>query len=309
MVRAHPDDDEPPALCWLRNPLTSGVMIRAAQAGRSVHVESIAQSSLMHEHERDLWHDGRLLVVPMTVQENVMGVAVLHRDETADDFGAVDVKRVTELVRVMAPAVRTARLHHRQRCQMYATLEGIADAVESRDLYLRGHSGRVLAYATPLSLGMELPQCQVGALQIAARLHDIGRIAIPDMAVNHPGPLTDEQWQAVRAHPETGAAFLKPLDFFGEVGEIIRSHHESYDGTGYPNLKAGEEIHVVARVIAVADAFDAMTSHRPYRDAMTVAAARDQIARLAGQQFDPHIAEAFLALPEDLLASIQTSCR
>ncbi|MFO8013162.1 MAG: HD domain-containing phosphohydrolase, partial [Phycisphaerae bacterium] len=166
-----------------------------------------------------------------------------------------------------------------------------------------------MAYAMPVGQVLELSQSQVGALQIAARLHDIGRITVPDSAVNHPGPLNEAQWEMVRRHPDAGADFLKPLDFFGEVGAIIRAHHESYDGTGYPQMKAGEEIPPVARLIAVADAFDAMTSPRPHRDAMDTEQARDQVRRLAGQQFDPTVAEAFLTIPLPILTEIRASHR
>ena len=309
MVRAQPDSDDPPALCWLRTPIHAGVMCRAAQASKSVHIEDLAQSNLPDVQERELWRDGRLLVIPIPSAAGLVGVAVLHRTGEDEDFSAYDIKHLTELARVMGPAIQTAKVHHRQRCQTYAALESIAEAVEARDLYLKGHSRRVLAYAMPIGIAMEVPQAQIGAIQIAARLHDLGRLIIPESAVNHPGPLTDDQWAVVRRHPEAGANFLKPLDFFGEVGQIIRAHHESYDGTGYPDLKAGEEIPAVARILAVADAFDAMTSHRPHRDALTIDQAQDQIRRLVGQQFDPQIAEVFLNVSPELLRDIQATDR
>jgi HD-GYP domain-containing protein (c-di-GMP phosphodiesterase class II) len=188
---------------------------------------------------------------------------------------------------------------------MYATLEAIADGLEQRDPYFKGHSLRVLAYAQQISPALELSQAQIGALQIAARLHDIGRITIPDAVTDHEGPLTDEQWEIVRQHPVAGERFLKSLDFIGEVAEIVRAHHESYDGTGYPDLLAGDEIPLVARVLAVADSFESMTSARPYRPAMSVEAALEHLEKMAGQQFDPQVVEAFLALPREALEQIQ----
>ena len=238
-----------------------------------------------------------------------MAVAVLHRAAEDDDFTAHDIKRVGELAKVMGPAIRTAKLHHRQRCQTYAVLESLADALESRDPQRRGHSARVFAYAMPMATAMELTQAQIGATQIAARLHDLGRIIIPDGVINHAGPLTDTQWETVRRHPEAGANLLKPLDFFGEVCQIIRAHHESYDGTGYPDLKAGEEIPLIARVIAVADAFEAMTSPRPHRQAMAVDDAIEQVRRLAGQQFDPQVVDALVNISPAVLRDIQASWR
>ncbi|MBL7139304.1 MAG: response regulator [Planctomycetes bacterium] len=309
MVRARPDSDDAPALSWLREPISAGVMCRAAQTGKAVHVECIGESNLLDDQERELWRDGRLLVVPVPLQGLTVGAVVLERAEEDGAFAAGDVKTVADLARIMAPAIRTAKAHHRQRCQIYASLEAIADCVERREEYLKGHSARVLAYAMPIGAALELAQAQIGALQIATRLHDIGRLGMPDSVVNHPGPLNDLQWDLVRRHPGMAADFLKPLDFFGEVGDIIRTHHESYDGTGYPSMKAGEEIPRVARILAVADAFDAMTSPRPYRDALDIDQAREQIRRLAGQQFDPAAAEAFLCIPVGVLAEIRHSHR
>jgi putative nucleotidyltransferase with HDIG domain len=305
MVRAHPDADVPPSLCWLRSPLTDGVLCSAAQSQKSVHVEDIADSVLMDPLEKDLWHEGRLLAVPILHHGSTVAVALLHRSGEEDDFSAQNIKSITEMTRLVGPAILTARVHHHQRCQIYATLESLTEAIETRDPYLKGHAVRVLAYAEQMGPGLELGQAQVGALQIAARLHDIGRIIFPESISAYAGPLSQDQWDVVKQHAETGAAFLKNLDFLGEIAEIVRAHHECYDGTGYPDMKAGEEIPLVARLLTVADAFDAMTSPRPYREAMTIDAALEQIRQMAGQQFDPHMAEAFLAVPREVLEEIQ----
>ena len=309
MVRARPESEDPPALCWLRSPLRTGVLCRAAETGKSVHVDNISESVLVHADEKALWQEGRLLVVPIPSQGRAIGVAVLHRPPDGEDFSAQDIKDVTELAKVMGPAIMTAKLHHHQRCQIYSALESITEAVENRDPYLKGHSQRVLAYAQQLVPAIELTQPQIGALQISARLHDLGRIVIPEYVVNHPGSLTPEQWDIVRRHAEAGASFLKPLDFFGEVADIIRGHHESYDGTGYPDMRAGQEIPVVSRLLAIADAFDAMTSPRPYRAVMSIEEALEQIRKLAGQQFDPRMAEALAAVPRGTLEEICASHR
>jgi response regulator RpfG family c-di-GMP phosphodiesterase len=309
MVRAHPESEDPPALCWLRSPLRSGVLCRAAETGKSIHVDSIADSVLVQSDEKALWQEGRLLVVPIPAQGRAVAVAVLHRAADAADFSAQDIKNVTELTKIMGPAIMTAKIHHHQRCQIYAALESIAEAVENRDLYLKGHSRRVLAYAQQMAPAADLTQPQIGALQISARLHDLGRIIIPEFVVNHPGALSPEQSDIVRRHAEAGANFLKTLDFFGEVADIVRAHHESYDGTGYPDMRAGEEIPVVSRLLAIADAFDAMTSPRPYRAMMSIDDALEQIRKLAGQQFDPNMAEAFLAIPRETLEEIQAGNR
>jgi HD-GYP domain-containing protein (c-di-GMP phosphodiesterase class II) len=309
MVRTHPGDETAPALCWLRTPLESGVLCRAAHTQKSIHIEEVAESTLLDPDENQWWPEGRLLVIPTPCRGQSVGVAVLHRPADSPDFSAQDLKHLTELAKLMGPAILTAKVHHQQRCAIYASLEAVAEATEDRSPGVKGHAVRVLAYAQQTVPALDLTQAQIGALQIAARLHDLGWVTVPDGTVNHIGPLTESQWERVRRHPEAGANFLKPLDFFGEVGEIIRAHHESYDGTGYPDLKAGEEIPLLARLLAVADAFDAMTSPRPHRAAMSLDEALDQIQRLAGQQFDPRMAGALAAVPKEILAQIQASHR
>ena len=309
IVRAHPEADTPPALCWLRQAIRSGVMCRAIQTQKSIHIEDVASSALVDKQEKHFWKDGHLLVVPIPHQNQAVGVAVLHRPPGADAFHARDVQRISRLVEVMGAAVMSARSHHQQRCRIYASLEAIVEAVESRDPFLMGHSARVLAYAQRIAEGLELSQPQIGALQISARLHDLGRVIVPESATNHPGPLTDEQWAIVRRHPEAGAALLQDLSFFGNVAEVIRAHHESFDGTGYPDRIAGEEIPVLARVLTLADALDAMTSPRPYRAALSLEAALDQIQALAGSQFDPALVDLCRALPIATLRDIQASHR
>ena len=309
MVRARPESDDPPALCWLCSPIRQGVLCRAAQGSKTVHINDIASSALVGDQEKELWPEGRILVVPIPYQGQPVAVAVLHRSADSEDFTAADVKTAAELAKVMAPAILTAKLHHRQRCQIYGTLEAVADAMENRDPYLKGHSARVLAYAQQIATALELSQPQMGALQIAARLHDIGRIALPESAVNHLEPLTEEQRDIVQQHPAAGAEFLKPLEFLGEVGDIIRAHHESYDGTGYPDRKAGNEIPMVARILTVADTFDAMTSLRPHRQPLSLEEAKSHIRRVSGEQFDPQVVEAFLSLSDDVLEEIRDSRR
>jgi putative nucleotidyltransferase with HDIG domain len=284
-------------------------LCRAAQGSKTIHINDIASSALVGDQEKELWPEGRILVVPIPYQGQPVAVAVLHRSADSEDFTAADVKTAAELAKVMAPAILTAKLHHRQRCQIYGTLEAVADAVENRDPYLKGHSARVLAYAQQIATALELSQPQMGALQIAARLHDIGRIALPESAVNHLEPLTEEQRDIVQQHPAAGAEFLKPLEFLGEVGDIIRAHHESYDGTGYPDRKAGNEIPMVARILTVADTFDAMTSLRPHRQPLSLEEAKSHIRRVSGEQFDPQVVKAFLSLSDDVLEEIRDSRR
>jgi HD-GYP domain-containing protein (c-di-GMP phosphodiesterase class II) len=152
-------------------------------------------------------------------------------------------------------------------------------------------------------IGIEEGSRQWADIQRAALLHDVGKIGVSDNILHKPGPLSPEEWQEMRRHPSIGYDMLKGASFLSTASEIVWSHHERYDGKGYPRGLAGEAICLGARIFAVADTFDAMTSDRPYRKATGWETAREEIERNSGTQFDPRVVEVFLALVEDWVAN------
>jgi putative nucleotidyltransferase with HDIG domain len=190
-----------------------------------------------------------------------------------------------------------------------ATLEALVTALDARDHETEGHSERVTRYATAIGSALGLESASLAALEHGALLHDIGKIGVPDNVLRKPGPLDADEWALMRRHPAFGAEMVGGISFLSQATPVVRHHHERYDGGGYPDRLAGAEIPLVARVFAVADTFDAMTSDRPYRPALTIEAARAEIERCAAVQFDPVVVEAFLSLSEGELASIQEASR
>ncbi len=178
------------------------------------------------------------------------------------------------------------------------TLDALVAALDARDKETKGHSRRVVAYALALARQMSLSDAELETLQRGALLHDIGKIGVPDGILLKPGALTSDEWAVMRRHPEWGACILAPIPFLQGAVSIVCSHQERWDGAGYPAKLAGEAIPVGARIFAVADTFDAITSDRPYRRARPYAAARAEIERCAGTQFDPAVVRAFLRIPE-----------
>jgi len=173
-------------------------------------------------------------------------------------------------------------------------LENMADAVDLRDAYTGGHSRRVTEYCAVILKELDHNGPEVALIEAAARVHDIGKIGIPDAVLNKPGRLTDEERAIMEEHPAHGATLLKRYADFARGVEIVLHHHESWDGTGYPHGRAGADIPFGARVIAVADSYDAMTSDRPYRRGMPVEKARAILREGRGQQWDAAIVDAFL---------------
>ncbi len=177
-----------------------------------------------------------------------------------------------------------------------ATLEALAAALDARDSETGGHSSRVTVYTMDMAreLGIEERSDEWLDIERASLLHDVGKIGVSDAILNKPGPLTSEEWQQMRKHPAIGYDMLKDVKFLSTAAEIVFAHHERFDGKGYPVGLKGEDVPLGARVFAVADAFDAMTSNRPYRRALSVDKATEEIVSNSGTQFDPEVVEAFL---------------
>ncbi len=168
-------------------------------------------------------------------------------------------------------------------------------ALDLRDNVTHGHAQRVSQLASVLAWQMGLHKVQVRQVEKAAILHDIGKIGVADAVLSKPAPLDDTEWAEMRRHPELGFQILNGIDFLKDVADIVYSHHERWDGDGYPRRLKAEDVPLGARIFAVVDAFDAMTTHRPYRKAMPVSKAVAEIVRNSGSQFDPRVVEAFLA--------------
>ena len=180
------------------------------------------------------------------------------------------------------------------------TLEALGDALDLKDAETEGHSKRVTAYTIALARGAGIPAQQIPVVARGAFLHDIGKMAIPDAILLKPSKLQTDEQKVMREHCARGYQMLRKIPFLQEAAEIVYSHQEHYDGSGYPRKLKGEQIPLGARIFAVADTLDAITSDRPYRKAATFAAARLEIKRCAGTQFDPKVVEVYLSLPDQL---------
>jgi len=182
-----------------------------------------------------------------------------------------------------------------------ALLTGLVAALDYRDAATQSHSRRVSLYARRLAEQLRIPEPEASVIERGALLHDIGKIAVPDSILRKHGSLTESDWAEMRKHPQHGWALLQGAEYLRSASIIVVQHHERWDGKGYPAGRAGEEIVVGARIFAVVDAFDAMTSNRPYRGARSYECARTEIASCSGKQFEPGVVEAFLDIrPEEL---------
>jgi putative nucleotidyltransferase with HDIG domain len=180
------------------------------------------------------------------------------------------------------------------------TLEALGDALDLKDSETEGHSKRVTAYTIALARAMGLKPTEIKVIARGAFLHDIGKMAIPDEILRKPGELTTPERDVMREHCTRGFHILRKIPFLSEAAEIVYSHQEHFDGSGYPNGLCGAQVPIGARIFAVADALDAITSDRPYRKAQSFDVAREEILRCSGTQFDPAVVEVFLKIPNEL---------
>lgn len=188
------------------------------------------------------------------------------------------------------------------------SIEVLRRTVEVKDVYTRGHSDRVSEYSLLIGEKLNLPPEQMKTLKIGALFHDIGKIGIPDAILLKTDKLTDDEYSEIKNHPAIGAHILSNASIFADIIPIVKHHHERYDGKGYPARLAGEDIPYLARIVAVADTFDAMTSRRSYRQALDFDYTMNEIERCKGTQFDPAIADVFLEIlrtNQDTITEIQ----
>lgn len=182
----------------------------------------------------------------------------------------------------------------------YKTIKSIAHALDAKDKYTHGHSMRVTLYSLALAKTLNLPEDLLEEIETAGLLHDIGKIAIPEKILLKPGKLTDEEYEVIKTHPELGKRFVDSIEKLSLISNWLKSHHERYDGKGYPDGLVGEDIPISSRIIAIADTYDAMTSSRSYRRALSHDEAMAEIQRCSGSQFDPKLAELFVGISPEI---------
>ena len=185
------------------------------------------------------------------------------------------------------------------RVRTQALLEGLIAALDYRDAETQWHSRRVSLYARRLAIELGIGDPDLTVIEHGALLHDIGKIGVRDRVLLKPGPLTPDEWEEMKRHPELGWALLQRVDYLRPASAIVLQHQEKWDGTGYPAGLRGEGIGVGARIFHIVDTLDAITSNRPYRKARTIAEAREEIARCSGTQFDPEVVSAFMSISEE----------
>jgi putative nucleotidyltransferase with HDIG domain len=247
------------------------------------------------------------LCVPLVSVDVVIGAIAVGSHDRSVRFTGDDVRLLSTIANHVTIAVGNTELFANVQDAYLATVRALAAAVDAKEPYMRDHSGRVAVFARATAERMGLSHDQCTAIEMAAYLHDIGKIGISEQILRKPGPLTAEEMSTMRHHPLIGANILRPVTFPWSIAPVVRHHHEHFDGSGYPAGLKGEEIPLLARVLSVADAYEAMTADRPYRHRTVVDDAIAELRRCSGTDFDPRVVEAMIDVLTDMDATASGS--
>lgn len=234
---------------------------------------------------------------PLIVKSSLVGIVFFGGKVSGQRYRANELEMFRSICSSAATGLENARLYHELQSTYLSTIKVLVSTIEAKDSYTRGHTDRVALFARMIAEEMQLDRKDLETVSFGAALHDIGKLGVYEDILNKPGELTDGEWKIVRSHPEVGANIIRNMKFLESACDLVRHHHERLDGRGYPDGLKGDEISIGARIVAVADSFDAMTSNRPYRQAYTYEAAIEQL-RMQTDKFDSAVIEHLVRLIE-----------
>jgi HD-GYP domain-containing protein (c-di-GMP phosphodiesterase class II) len=285
-------EDLPEELASLYDERARYRTIVAEMANDGDYTEASAHHGLLRTGDLELHY----VAYPVREGDGVRGVVGIHHRSRADVPAPRELKVAACLARELSDVATRGSMLDELRDMLFNTVKSLVAAVDAKDVYTRGHSERVYRLAVAMGQHLALGVAEMQDLAWAALLHDIGKIAIPEEVLRKTESLTDEDIRAIQAHPVRGERLLQPIAQLAGVLPGIRHHHERVDGRGYPDRLSGEDIPFIARIIAVADTYDALVSTRAYRRARTREYALREIERSAGTQLDEHVVQAFLEI-------------
>jgi len=273
-----------------------GIAGWVAQQGKPLIVNSPEKDPRFFKgvDERTEFKTRNIICVPVKVKEKTIGVLEAINKQKKGKFNKEDLFLLTSLADQVAIALDNSRLYQELEEMFFQTADSLADAIEQRDPYTGGHTQRVTSYSQAIAKYLQLGPLERKWLKITSVLHDIGKIGIEDQILRKPERLSPEEFSMIKRHSNIGAKIIEHIRQLKEIIPGVKHHHEQVDGKGYPDGLRGEEIPILAKIVAVADTYDAMTTNRPYRKAMEKDAAVEELKRCSGTQLDKDVVQAFI---------------
>lgn len=248
------------------------------------------------EELRQMQGTSHSIYMPLTIRGNIIGVLYIGRISNKQPFSASEVELVSVLSGQAAAAIENARLYEKLQQSYLSMIVTLSGVVEARDLYTDKHMKDIAEYSVEIAQKLKLSDKDIEDIRKAALLHDLGKICVPDHILMKADKLSEDEMDVIKKHPVAGAKIIESVEPIKHAREIIKHHHECYNGTGYPDGLGGDKIPLGARIISVADAFGAMTTDRPYRKALSVEEAVKELKDYAGMQFDPEVVKIFISI-------------
>jgi putative nucleotidyltransferase with HDIG domain len=278
------------------------IVCDAFSKGKSNYIPHLGTGKRLHPLDRALAQAGleSLLAIPLISKEMTKGVLLLGSTE-AGQLGRESAFTIEKIASQMAVALENARLYEEMRNLFISTVTSLANAIDAKSPWTKGHSERVMHIAANIAKEMGLDEAMIERVRLGGLLHDIGKIGIIEALLEKPEMLSEDEFPPMRLHPEKGVAILAPIEQLRDVLPGILHHHERYDGTGYPKRLKGKAIPLAARIITVADSFDAMVADRPYKKGFSVTQALAELRKCARSQFDPDVVEHFCDYAERIM--------
>ena len=285
------------ALKQIRLSVESGIAGWVARYGKPLLINDVSADRRFNNNVDKVtgFVTRSVLAVPLISRQRVIGVLEVLNKVDGSEFSAHDLETLVSLASTAAATIENARLHEAVLDGYKSTIKALAAAIDAKDPYTCGHSQRVMEYSLLGGMTLSLPKEWLDTLEYAGILHDIGKIGVSDNILRKSGYLNEQEWIIIRKHPEMGANIIKDVPFLEEARKLILHHHERYDGSGYPDGLKGEAIPMGARLLAIADAFDTMTTDRSYRAALSADEAISELRRHSGTQFCPVAVEASIS--------------
>ena len=255
----------------------------------------VENDSRFAKRSNEKYFNKSLIAAPISCGGEFLGVINVNNKKSKEVFTEHDLDLLLAIAEQAGIIISNAGTYRQLQEVYLSTVSALTEAIDTRDHYTKNHSEHVTKYAVGIGKEMDLDEDRLNVLSDASKLHDIGKIGVHDYILMKPGKLTNEEWEEIKLHSLKGVKILQPLTFLNGSIQAIRGHHERFDGKGYPDGKKGKDIPLEARIMAVADSFDAMTTERPYRKALSAEEARQEIINNRGIQYDPEVVDAFIS--------------
>lgn len=275
-----------------------GIAGRVMQDGEPIFVADIEKDLRFTRAANVRYNSRSFICVPMRVKERILGVLNINSRDVQHEFDLRDLRLLSILADQAAVALANLELEQRMHESYVGIVRTLSRAIDAKDSYTHEHGERSARYARLAAESLGVPESLIVFIEHAAMMHDIGKVGIPDALLHKPSRLSDAEFEVMKAHPRIGEKIISPIEFLAPVATMILTHHEHWDGTGYPEGLKGDEIPMGSRIVAIIDAYDAMTSDRPYRQAMPAEKAWAELRKFAGTQFDPSVVDVFIRVLE-----------